>query len=345
MNMLSLLPSLLLTIAQPPPAKALTECAVEKPTPPKRVGLGGAFWTSSERAQLSKLIETLGAGSASYDACRRPLAVLGLEGAVVTRDLGLLAFQAAAADALLPKSKEVIALMPEALRAPVEASWPEKGQPASTLFRAHLQKAQLSIQETGPPAEVRRWLSRLFQGTPSKHLEAMAEELIQTAEQAVDPESLETGEEALLLRWGLRVRPEMRQLIEALTLSGWDVAVVSSSAEWLARGLAKRLGLPKTQILGVRNRRDRKGQLTSEIREPLPHGAGKVLAMRTQVAPGGRVPTLVVGSGPADRDMLDQASRLGVLIDQGDQVELARHASARGWLVKQVRDSANAARR
>lgn len=107
-------------------------------------------------------------------------------------------------------------------------------------------------------------------------------------------------------RTGLCPQPEMRDLMAALARAGFEVFVVSASAEPIVEAAAEVLGYPvgRESIFGLRLERE-SGRLTSRLepagRYPLPYREGKVEVVRTRLP---AAPLLVAGDSDGDYEML-----------------------------------------
>lgn len=169
---------------------------------------------------------------------------------------------------------------------------------------------QLAVEAAGKVCDVEdctAWPSKAFAGATSAELSIAASNLQPS------------------------LRTELVSLIDVLTDTGWDVFIVSSSPEWLVRELAPRVGLPPEQAIGQRTLRSRTGTISATLAPPIMRGAGKVIAIRTRISPGGRVPALAIGSTVADEAVLLSASHEAVLIGGSGLVKLGR---AKGWALQ-----------
>lgn len=121
-------------------------------------------------------------------------------------------------------------------------------------------------------------------------------------------------------------RPEVRDLIWALQRHGWDVRVVSASAEPLVQAVAQGYGVPADRVLGVRLARGPGERYLPELAGPLTFRRGKVDAIDRFV---GRPPLFAAGDTDTDIEMLEQATFRLVLGDSSP--ELLDRAREGGW--------------
>lgn len=93
--------------------------------------------------------------------------------------------------------------------------------------------------------------------------------------------SYERAKEALL-RAGLngRVRPEIRTLFHVAHTARIPIYVVSASPSFVVRAALDIAGLKVTDVLGVNSALDAHGVLQPKPIRPIPHGDGKVIALR-----------------------------------------------------------------
>lgn len=128
-----------------------------------------------------------------------------------------------------------------------------------------------------------------------------------------------------------RVRPEMRDLIGAMRDSGWEVRVVSASAEPLVRAFAPHYGIPADDVIGMRVDIGPDGRYLPALAGPLTFRAGKVEAIE---AFAGRRPTFAAGDTETDIELLESA-KYRLLMDAGGS-SARPSADAGGWWVQEV---------
>jgi len=170
--------------------------------------------------------------------------------------------------------------------------------------------------EGGREAEACGWLAGLLAGlSPAEAREAAEHSLDQTlqAPRCLRRLPARNGRGEAILESGIRFRPPMRSLLRLLEQQGWEVWLVSASAQPLVEAAAVHHGIPPGRVLGVRTE-VRGDRLTREVQGPVPWRQGKVDAIRAAI---GRRPDLAVGDAWTDFEMLTMA-RLGVLVDRGD---------------------------
>lgn len=135
------------------------------------------------------------------------------------------------------------------------------------------------------------------------------------------------------IKYGLFESPRIRALMAALGRQGFDVRVVSATFQPVVAFMAARYGLPADRVIGMRLETRPDGSFADELLPPIPHGPGKVEAIRQRI---GRDPLFVAGDSDGDADMLGLPSvRLRLVIQRPGQPRLAemlRQASPESWL-------------
>jgi len=126
----------------------------------------------------------------------------------------------------------------------------------------------------------------------------------------------------------ISLRPEMHQLMDRMRDTGWEVWVVTASAEPIVRTFAPRYGVPRTQVIGMALH-ERDGMIQPEMCGPITYRQGKVDAIDQRI---GRRPNFAAGDALTDYEMLHTASDV-LLFDRGNE-ELQLAAKKNGWLVQ-----------
>ncbi|MFO0723439.1 MAG: haloacid dehalogenase-like hydrolase [Myxococcota bacterium] len=320
---------LLALAAMPPQNLAQSACWPEGALSMSRsVELPKLRWSDEAHKRLSELIARRGAKAAGYDRCHRPLAVLDFDNTTIQGDLGDAAFAEAAARGMLIHAPELIALLPDSAKGLLDGPW-KSGAPdtAGRLVLAY----EALLKDQGPRAAY-PWLTQAFHGNKIEDLRVFAQELADgELGRPLGPAPLPGPEGPISAARGIRLRPEISSLIDALTKSGFDVFIVTASPEWLVSTFAPRIGLWPENVVGMRTTET--STLGVELEPPVTYRMGKVTAIRTRIAPGGRRPVLALGDSLGDREMLEDATDLAVLIDRGD-TDLAALAKSRGMVVQ-----------
>ncbi|MBL4903210.1 MAG: haloacid dehalogenase-like hydrolase [Desulfocapsa sp.] len=110
---------------------------------------------------------------------------------------------------------------------------------------------------------------------------------------------------------GLRVQPEIADLMKQLRLVGLDCSIVSASNEWVVKAAVTFFGLPvdEENVFGIRVRLNEREVLSQELPDnyPVTYRHGKVSVINTFLK---KQPVLVAGDAVTDFEMLtmDQVS-------------------------------------
>lgn len=98
------------------------------------------------------------------------------------------------------------------------------------------------------------WAAQLLAGWRDSDVAAFAEQARQ--ENLAAPEGTEQKVGSTEQTGWVRYYPQMRDLIGALQANGFDVRIISASAEPVVRVWAAELGIPADKVMGVRTERD-----------------------------------------------------------------------------------------
>lgn len=132
--------------------------------------------------------------------------------------------------------------------------------------------------------------------------------------------------DARLQKSRVAVRPEIYDLYATLQHRGWEVWVVSASAEAIVAPFAAYYGVPAERVIGMRLAADAQGRLLPTLAGPSTFRQGKVDAIEQFI---GRRPTFAAGDADTDLEML-HAARYRLVIDRG-YPELRSAALTGGW--------------
>jgi phosphoserine phosphatase len=313
--------------------------------PPREEILAAGSWDAGVLTRLEALIRS--AGRPDLPVSERPVAVLDFDGTCIRNDIGEALLLTAIERRMIVVDEGLLASVPpelgrETLRRdavrmaelPSVAGLPDPGRDAGLLsWRKALVAVYLRLHEREGGAAAVAWLAGALAGRTPREVRALTRETL--AEELARPlgeRLLQDGDydpQPLAVPAGIRYPAEMLDLVAALQRHGFDVWVVSASNQWSVEVGAQRLGIPPHHVVGVRLAADPGGRLTREVLPPLPWGPGKVEAVRAFI---GRRPTLVVGNGASDRELLATAAALAVVIAPDE--DLRALADEEGWAVQ-----------
>lgn len=127
-------------------------------------------------------------------------------------------------------------------------------------------------------------------------------------------------------RGRVAIREAVRELVWALHRHGWEVWVVTASAEVLVQAVAEQYGIHPHRVLGMRLAVGDDGAYVPGVLPPVTWREGKLDALRLAI---GRDPTLMLGDSQGDLPLL-RAARRRLVLDKGDE-RLREEARANGW--------------
>jgi phosphoserine phosphatase len=133
----------------------------------------------------------------------------------------------------------------------------------------------------------------------------------------------------LRARRGLRLIPEMRDLVNKLRRAGFDVWVIDDLPQPVLAASVVDYGVDRSRIYGIQNSTDG-ARMGANVLKPVPIRGGKTEILQMSL---GRAADLVIGRDSADFDILAYGDGLRVVIDLDP--ELVKKAKLRGWLVQE----------
>lgn len=299
-------------------------------------------WTPAVRSALDAFIAERGKDSPGYDAGKPPVAVFPWSDALVAGDPAELVFLRLTTEVDFHFTDDWWEIVPVADgRQPARAAynhfislsttvWPS--QPYYHQYRKTLLGSYIGLCREVGRRECRQYLMRLWAGWKEPEAVDYARATL-TAEKSrpagVEVIRDEEGDEApLRVRRGLRVIPEMRDLLQKLREAGVDVWVVDDVPQPVLSASAVDYGVDPSRIVGVRAVPDA-ARLSASVLKPIPTRGGKPEIVKASV---GRPPDLVVGRDIADLELLSYGSGVRVVLS-GDKA-LEAKAKEKGWLIQ-----------
>lgn len=127
------------------------------------------------------------------------------------------------------------------------------------------------------------------------------------------PEEMQNvGWQCYLEKYDRKLYPEMKELLANMKSYGLEIWVVTASPELLyQRIVCEELGIPPTQVIGVRSRVSR-GLITGDVIDPIPQTAGKADAIQTFIKAR---PVFACGNSRGDKEMLLESSGLRLVVN------------------------------
>lgn len=248
--------------------------------------LSALSWRAPVRQSLDALIASKGCAASGYDAAAKPVALFDWDNTMIKNDVG---------DAtmfwMLKNGK---------LRAPVGNDWATTSRYLSAAAKTRLNavcgvsalkgglldtpanvdctKEVLSIYTGGQTTngaaafagfDARRmepayaWASALLSGYTEAQIYAFANQAIDENESAAIGATQTIA--GISLTGYTRLYPEMKELVQTLSTAGFDVWVVSASAQPLVRAYAERAGIMNDHVIGIRSVADANGLWSAHL--------------------------------------------------------------------------------
>lgn len=311
---------------------------------PKERRLSRGRWNPLVADALERILEYTGENDPAYTPANPPVAVFTLDDGLVNGDLGQALFNRLTRRAEFKFIPAFWALIPQQYgRARIEAgyrgfqgtppaSWPN--DPYYRMYRKGMLRAYRSICETAGRPACGRWIASLLIGFEERELRRYAQEtLIEELDRPVGfddigdtPEDPKPEPE----RRGIRMIPEMLELLQALRGQGIDVWVLSDTNDWAAKVFAGAYGVHPSRVVGMRVKVSDE-MITGESLIPTPLGSGAAEAVTMFI---GRSPVLTVSS-EENEELLAWGRGVRVVLTRSppDRKTESRWRG-RGWLLQ-----------
>ncbi|MEQ8351613.1 MAG: haloacid dehalogenase-like hydrolase [Leptospiraceae bacterium] len=171
-----------------------------------------------------------------------------------------------------------------------------------------------------------RWTRSLFGNLPEKELRSIASYVFQDESRLpLNSEELPSGRK---IPRGIRIIPEIYELIQSMLSSGWTVRIITASPEPTIQSVINHWNLEEAAVRGMRLKR-KDDFLLPYIEEPMTFGPGKVQAIREL---DDRTIDFAAGDSFTDLDML-RAATMALLVDRGKE-DLRSVAEQEGFLIQ-----------
>jgi phosphoserine phosphatase len=329
-----------------PAVSTATVSGAEVSTAPARaeVRLMAGRWSPEARAAIEGLMAERGRGAPGYDAKAPPVAILPWSDAAVAGDPAELVFLRLVSEAKFRVDDAWWEIVPIGYgRQPTRAAYEEMvtlsssvwtSQPSYHAWRKGMLSGYVDMCRGVGRKECRSYLSRLWSGWRLDDAEDYAKTVLADERKRVGPVEIVPGEpgdrKPLRARRGLRVIPEMRDLIAKLRGAGFDVWVIDDVPQPVLAASAADYGVDPSRIYGVQNS-TQGARMGAEVAPPVPTRGGKTAVVQSLL---GRPGDLVLGRDSADFDVLSYGDGLRVVLDADP--ELVKKARERGWLVQRA---------
>ena len=321
-----------------------TASAVEESTVAARepVRLMGGRWSPDVRAAIEKLIAEKGREAPGYDPKIPPVAVLPWSDAAVAGDPAELVFLKLVTEVKFKIDDAWWKLIPVGYgRQPTRAAYEQfvslstevwRSQPSYDGWRKGMLSSYLSLCRGVGRKECRSYLARLWAGWRLDEAQDYSKRVLDDEKKRVTAVEMVPGEpgdrKPLRARRGLRVIPEMRDLVAKLRAAGFDVWVIDDLPQPVLAAATLDYGIDPSRAYGIQNSTDG-ARMGADVKRPVPTRGGKAEALQASL---GRPADLVLGRDSADLDLLSYGEGLRVAFDVDP--DLIKKASERGWLVQ-----------
>ncbi|MBI1932840.1 MAG: haloacid dehalogenase-like hydrolase [Ignavibacteriales bacterium] len=149
------------------------------------------------------------------------------------------------------------------------------------------------------------------------------------------------GNEFFTKHYSNKIYLPMKELIRQLKQNNFEIWIITASPEAMYQQfLSESLNIPITNIIGVKSVISN-GLITDQIILPVPQDHGKKDAIESFVQ---ERPLLSVGNSRGDKEMIEYASKLHMIINPDghiaqDQTEsIAEYARKNGWAIVKIND-------
>lgn len=299
-------------------------------------------WSPAVKAALDEFLAKRGKDAPGYDASKPPVAVLPWSDALVAGDPAEIVFLHLATKAEFKFDDEWWEIVPVAYgRQPARAAYERfvtlstsvwQSQPQYHQYRKAVLQSYLDLCRGVGRRECRQYLMRVWAGWKER-------DAVEYAKAAIDEEKsrpggvevvrAEEGDSApLKIRRGLRLIPEMRDLVSKLRTAGVDVWVVDDLPQPVLAASAADYGVDPSRVYGVRAGLDG-ARLSGSVLKPIPTRGGKAEIVKASV---GRAPDLVLARDSADAELMSYGDGLRIALT-GDPA-LESTAKEKGWLIQ-----------
>jgi phosphoserine phosphatase len=330
-----------------PAVSTATVSGVEESTAPAKgepVRLMAGRWTPEVRAAIEKLIADKGRGAPGYDPKVPPVAVLPWSDAAVAGDPAELVFLKLVTEVKFKIDDSWWELVPIGYgRQPTRAAYEQfvtlstevwRAQPSYDGWRKGMLSSYLALCRGVGRKECRSYLARLWAGWRLDEAQDYSKGVLDDEKKRVTAVEMVPGEpgdrKPLRARRGLRVIPEIRDLVAKLRAAGFDVWVIDDLPQPVLAAATLDYGIDPSRAYGVQNSTEG-ARMGADVLRPVPTRGGKAEAVQAQL---GRPADLVIGRDAADADVLAYGDGLRIALD-GDP-ELVKTAGERGWLVQRA---------
>ncbi|OGS41581.1 MAG: hypothetical protein A2506_07360 [Elusimicrobia bacterium RIFOXYD12_FULL_66_9] len=327
---------------KPPVEAEVEESTSTAKVQPERVTLMPGRWKAEVREALEKFILRKGRKSPDYDAKRPPVAVIPWSDAAVSGDPAELVFLRLVTDVRFEFKDDFWEIIPVAYgRQPTRAAYEQfiqisssvwKSIPTYDAYRKNILSSYIELCRGVGRKECRSYLSRLWAGWRDDDAYDFSRETLEREKNSSATLEVVRGDPEdrvpLRLRRGLRLIPEVRDLVAKLREEGFDVWVIDDVPQPVLAASAVDYHVDPSRVYGVHNS-TAGPRMGAGVLKPVPTRGGKTEVLQSML---GRPADLVLGRDSADFELLSYGEGLRIVFDRDE--ELVRRAAERSWLVQ-----------
>jgi HAD superfamily phosphoserine phosphatase-like hydrolase len=308
---------------------------------PGLAGLTQVDWHPANIEAIQQCMQTYGKNSPKYDAKMPPLAMFDWDNTMILNDIGEALFFSLVDDMGFSFNEDFWALIPEKYRDTLKHNYQEikdlspaaRNQSASyQAYRKTFVACYFAIDEEQGTQTAYQWLVHILAGLTSAQVKAASETALhRELHRPIGKETIAKSPEdskPVTVNTGVRYYPQMAELVQKLKDAGFDIWIVSASAQWPVETLAKRVGIDADHVLGILPEIEN-NKIVPRIKR-FTYREGKAIAIRQEI---GRTPIFAAGDSNGDLEMLLLGSGPRLVIDRGKK-PLMDTARERGWLVQ-----------
>ena len=323
-------------------------------------GKGGAIssrgWHGGNAQALSRMIAEHGKASAGYDPSHPPVAAFDWDNTVIKNDVGdaVMFWMLGNNKILQPPKRDWRTTSPllsdDAVAAlgKVCASQGEPGKPLATggtdaksvacadeilaIYDGGKTTAGAKAWKVGAQSDTMEpayaWTVALEAGSTLAEIKSFAEQAIAFNLANAIGAVQRIGSRKDVAAW-IRIYEPMRELVAALQAGGFDVRVISASAQPLVEAFAARVGIVADHVIGVRAVLDRKGKATAVFQGCGSHAEGNFGLITYKQGKRCWLNKVLFGTTTADAQMNDPSPLLFAAGDSDTDLHFLKDARYR----------------
>lgn len=204
-------------------------------------------------------------------------------------------------------------------------------------LRFALEQTRQVLHEGDDDTRAWAWDTGAFVGwTEEEVVDYTRQVIARELERPLEVVSIELEGEQVSVARGLRLRAEMKELVEVLQRSDWQVWVLSASPQWEVEAFAATYGISRHRVVAMR-REIVDGRISPAVAPPVSYSDGKLDAYRMLISRG-EAPSFVAGDSLGDWKILEFSVQARLLIEPAPpplrEFALWRKSAGEAWLLQ-----------